>query len=456
MRAIAKRLFMFFSSFRTKLYRFDHFTEASYNDFQMPNARYAIKYTCYFAIVYVIIFTVRDFQLVENKGTSLVLRLISMILLLLQFLVSKESIVQKKYVTALSSLLLSLFILNMFFIEYLVVGLPESFLPSSLILLAFVSNVGLGLPFGYSLAINLITLSSYFIYSIFISSERDFLMTQSLNLSLNFTLACVIGYLFERESRFNFHQRLKLSKANEELDKANFTKNRILTLLSHDLRAPMNNLAAILNLNSKELISKKEFNEFTDSIKLNLDATSNLLTNLIYWSKSQMDGFVPQKSTLNAKQLIEEVISDLGSIPDSKQISIHTKIEPSAFCLADKEMLKAAVRNIITNSIKFSAPHKNIWISAVTQGNHLAIQVKDEGIGISEEDQSKLFTQKIISKLGTAQEKGSGIGLQLSYDFIKLNNGDIKVSSTLNIGSTFTIYLQSDSNQKPVNTIGKV
>jgi signal transduction histidine kinase len=425
-------------NFLHQFFRFDPETEKDFKDFQFSRERLSLRFTCYVACVYCLVLGVRDYQMFENTQAVILLRG-SMFLLLILMLLGTYLLPTDKRRWIGTQIGLFLFTAFSFAQDFYDV-VPAFTLPNVLVLLSFVAAAGLGLSFNRSAASILIALTGYFLYIAFIV-DKDELNSQIFNVLINSTVALVIGLLFERESRINFHQRNKLMIANQALDKANYTKNKILSMLSHDLNTPISNLASVLDLKGKSIITEEEFAQLSVKIKQNLESASGLLGNITRWSKTQLDGFVPVTTQLEMRALVTEIIQGFGSLPSSKQLTIHNQVDENVVCFADKEMIKAAIRNIISNSIKFTEAGKNIWVVGISVNETAVLYIRDEGRGMTDEQVSNLFTLNIKSTPGTQNEKGFGIGLQLTHDFIVLNKGTIKASSTLGSGTVFQIQL---------------
>ena len=240
------------------------------------------------------------------------------------------------------------------------------------------------------------------------------------------------------------HQIKELKMLNEELSELNATKDRMFSVIAHDLRSPV---SGILNLSK---LLKKNYGKYDPAkselfLKSISDTSENvlaLLDNLLAWAKSRRGQFDFNPVTVNLNKVIPEIIDILISHAENKNIQIQNNISGDIFCHADVNMLNSILRNLIQNSIKFTNPGGFISIDANIIENGTEISVRDTGIGISEESRLRLFSESSnISTGGTNNEKGSGLGLVLCREFVEKHSGRIWVESEEGNGSKFTFLL---------------
>ena len=236
----------------------------------------------------------------------------------------------------------------------------------------------------------------------------------------------------------------KLSQSGEELESLNRSKDRIFSVVAHDLRNPV---AAVTGFS--ELLYHN-FNEFTaDTQKEYLlqivqgtQRIQNLLENLLVWARSQMKAIKYEPEVLKVKDVLDECVRQLKANLDHKKVSCQVKVDRQCVVYADKAMIHTVFRNLIINAIKFSFPGGRIWISSSITSLGCSISVTDEGIGIQPEIQEKLFDpNEGISSPGTSGESGSGLGLIICHEFLEKNKGSISVESQPGNGSTFVVNL---------------
>ena len=243
----------------------------------------------------------------------------------------------------------------------------------------------------------------------------------------------------------------QLTDKSHELEELNRLKDRLLSIVSHDFRGPLNSLQGTLTLLLRGALTQDEFRLLTQDLVEKLDHTSNLLDNLLNWARSQMQGMKVYPKMVDLKIIADDCVSLLSPIAEKKLVIINSLIDDSIMVHADNEMVKLILRNLLSNSIKFSHPRSRIWLSATMEEGKAVIKVKDEGLGMSNENQHKLFTYENFSTYGTSNEKGMGIGLLLCKDFIERNGGEIWFESELGKGTTFYFNLPTKEPNLVIN-----
>ncbi len=248
--------------------------------------------------------------------------------------------------------------------------------------------------------------------------------------------------LLEEKNELLNNSNIKLENSEKVLKEAIENKNKLFSIVAHDLRNP---IAAVYgfseflinNFDELDGDSKKEYIEhiFQASVQ-----TISLLENLLLWARSQMDQIKIVKRKVAVVGLIRDSAEPLISSLNKKKVDLRTEIKDDFYLNVDVEMIKAVLRNLISNAIKFSFPGKSIVICSYRENDNLCLSVSDKGTGIKPEILRKLFTlANISSEIGTSNEKGSGLGLIISKDYTEKNGGKIRVQSEYGSGSTFTI-----------------
>jgi two-component system, sensor histidine kinase and response regulator len=249
-----------------------------------------------------------------------------------------------------------------------------------------------------------------------------------------------LNTLVEKLNDVNNKLELSFKKVNE----LNSTKDRFITVLSHDLRSPFQGLLGI----TKTL--EANFSSFSDDekqfyiIQVNhsLDKLYAFLEQLLLWGRIQRTSLMLSYTRGNVKEVIDQTLSVLSETASKKKILIDINCPDSLISEFDKEMLSVVLRNLLSNAIKFSPVGSWIKITAKLDNDELKISVADNGVGISDESINKLFNlDENFSTIGTDNEQGSGMGLILCNDIIKKHNGKISVQSKEGKGSTFTIII---------------
>lgn len=239
----------------------------------------------------------------------------------------------------------------------------------------------------------------------------------------------------------------QLKKFTEELKQINATKDKFFSIIAHDLRTPLNgilNYAEILSNEYNEL-SKEEIKEFADYILEISRTTNNLLNNLLEWARIQNGKINFEPELNNLYNTVEKVLDMLKLVSSNKGVIIFNNINKNLELVFDKNMLNSILLNLVNNAIKFSNKGNKIEILSNEFDNYYKISVKDEGVGMSEEISSKLFnSNNSFTTLGTAKEKGTGLGLILCKEFVKRHKGNIWVESKIGEGSTFSFTISKD------------
>lgn len=243
----------------------------------------------------------------------------------------------------------------------------------------------------------------------------------------------------------------KIRQKNRELNEAITTKDKLFSIISHDLKGPVGSALGLSEYMLEEVREKnlEEVERYIPVFHQSLSDTFNLLTNLLDWSRSQLQHMDLSPQSINLYEIVEDIRYIFDALLQKKTLSMQLTIAPSIYVWADKDMLKTILRNLISNAIKFSSENTTITVSAEVYEERAEIRVHDEGIGIDRDRLKRLFhvdTQE--STPGTSGEKGTGLGLTLVKEFVELNGGEIKVDSELNKGTCFIFSLPLDKDHK--------
>ncbi len=217
-------------------------------------------------------------------------------------------------------------------------------------------------------------------------------------------------------------------------------KGRLLSILAHDLRAPFVQVQQYLEMLDSNLLSQDDRVHIEQALKKKNDQTLLLVTNLLYWSKSQLEGFSVKLAAQSLAVTLKNTIEIANGLARDKSIMLSINIDPKLQVLADADMLQLVVRNLLQNAIKFTASEGKISLNVEIINQNCHLSVIDNGIGIDATLIENLFSGTLPT-LGTANEKGVGLGLQLCKEFMAHQNGNIWAESVSNKGSKFTIML---------------
>jgi len=240
-------------------------------------------------------------------------------------------------------------------------------------------------------------------------------------------------------------QKEEIEKKKDELELSNATKNKFFRIIAHDLRNPISTLVNSTSyiLTDFDEFDKQKTKRIIEELNKLSHTTYNLLENLLDWSTNQMGDLPFNPKQVNLRSVIQDNVELVSTKVNAKGINLTLSVPESINVIADENMLYTVVRNILTNAVKFTKDNGSINIYTKTDDYFCYLCIADNGVGISPDRINKLFRiDKDVVTAGTHNEKGSGLGLILSKEFIERNGGKITVESELEKGSTFTISLK--------------
>jgi len=290
------------------------------------------------------------------------------------------------------------------------------------------------------------------LHAIFIDTgTNDFMHSNSMDkIAMTLSLLLLITLTFSLALMFNGFLYLDLARKREKLAELNATKDKLFSIIAHDMKSPFNTILGFTEL-LQESIAKKEEAEsgrYAGIIHDSSRKAMDLLQNLLEWSQSQTGRLQIQLNRLNISTLVEEVMTLLKSTADHKNITLLNEIPKEAEVIADHDMTSAIFRNLLSNAIKFSYPEKPVYVTAREKDNTWEISVTDQGTGMEPKDIDKLFRiDQNYSRPGTGNEKGTGLGLLLCNELAEKQGLELKVLSNSGHGSTFTLTLPGVNQQ---------
>jgi signal transduction histidine kinase/Tfp pilus assembly protein PilF len=231
-----------------------------------------------------------------------------------------------------------------------------------------------------------------------------------------------------------------LQSKNEELKQVGIIKDKLFSIMAHDFRGPLSSLQGLTVLLKGKHLNEQERNTMLEKLSDQLGATAFFLENLLQWSRNQLMEMKPAFSKVNVTEIVQECIQLLNGFAEPKGIVIQNNI-PAVYIQADIEMVRFIFRNLISNAIKFSSEGAVVSLSSTEDQNQICFSIVDQGKGIPKDQIDKLFTLDTVVNSGTRNERGTGLGLMLCRDFIRINNGTISVTSKEGVGTTFTFSL---------------
>jgi signal transduction histidine kinase len=257
--------------------------------------------------------------------------------------------------------------------------------------------------------------------------------------------------LREQNNEIRLQQEMLVAQrdSNEEksrkLEMLNSTKDKFFSIVAHDLKGPLNSLSSFSNLLAHDLhlMSPQEIKIIAQELNKSVKNTSRLTENLLTWARLQMNSLQHYPVLVDLNKVLEENLALFHASARQKNIQLDIQSVPDLKICADESQLRFVLRNLTANALKFTKPEGTVRIVTTLEKEEVIISVVDNGVGISAEVIEKIFRiDAKHSTIGTAGEKGTGLGLVLCKEFVEKNGGRIEVSSESGKGSTFSIYLQ--------------
>jgi two-component system sensor histidine kinase/response regulator len=240
-------------------------------------------------------------------------------------------------------------------------------------------------------------------------------------------------------------QHRQITTQNQQLEDLNHLKDKLFSILAHDLRSPLASLKNILELSDAQLVTKAEEEAVRKSIMREVDQNSDLINNLLIWGRSQLGGFTVSRVQFPVNELVNRVIELLKPDIDHKNIIIKNSITADSVAFADKEMMEAVVRNLLSNALKFTHNGGVITLTDKRINNQVQIAITDTGIGMTPAQTARLFKGDFYTDKGPLNPHGTGLGLQICKEFIERNDGSISVESEAGNGSTFYFSVPAEA-----------
>ena len=236
-----------------------------------------------------------------------------------------------------------------------------------------------------------------------------------------------------------------IEEKNEELRKTIAGRDKMYSVIAHDLRSPMASMKMLLNTIMMSVEKDKIDPDIFDMLEMSNKTSEevfSLLDNLLKWTKSQLGKLTVISQKLDISGLADGVVEVMNSVAEVKHIKLIRTDHESFFVYVDIEMIKSILRNLISNAVKFSNPDSEIKVGIKAEDGKVIVSVTDSGKGIKKEDQHKLLKDSThFTTYGTNSEEGSGLGLLLCRDFARKNGGELWFESEENLGSVFSFSL---------------
>jgi two-component system sensor histidine kinase/response regulator len=233
-----------------------------------------------------------------------------------------------------------------------------------------------------------------------------------------------INAMLEEKNREVLQQKTDLDDQAQKLNNLNVLKDRLISVLAHDLRAPLSTLRGLFSLLQDETITHQQLLDMIPGVLKKLEYTSDFLDTLLFWINSQMDNFENSAKSFYIKDIVAYETESYCEQAKLKGINLIDSVPQDVIASADPNSIRIVIRNLITNAIKFSKQNDTIEITATRQDdNDYVISVKDTGMGMSDEQLGKLFKSKVNSNTGTNNESGTGMGMLFCKDLVEKCSG---------------------------------
>jgi two-component system sensor histidine kinase/response regulator len=285
-----------------------------------------------------------------------------------------------------------------------------------------------------------------FTYNNRLSSFADHMSAYVVAAAVTYFCTDYVRVCYENErasaiekSRSIEEKNSQILKQNQELERLNAEKNKLMSIVAHDLRSPLGSIQNFLELLTDHDLNDDQKLDIENDLLASTKNTMAMLSKLLDWSKSQLHGVAANLEYLNLARLFEPTLIIEKDIAANKNITLDYWFDPTITIFADSDMMQLVLRNIVGNAIKFTHNDGLVTIRAELTDNDCLITIQDNGIGISKEKQDGIFSLNVQSTYGTKNEKGVGLGLILCMEFIKAQNGRIWFTSSAEKGTCFYI-----------------
>lgn len=273
--------------------------------------------------------------------------------------------------------------------------------------------------------------------TVYIDPQHKLLDTAQTFFEVILLIAIITFYIkknYNKEKELANNRLIALENSNE-------TKNKLFSIVAHDLKSPLSSIENYLSLLNEMDINNEEKVEIEKQLLSSTRQTSEMLRNILSWAKDQMDEIKVNLSSISVYETLKHTVGLQTSMAQEKDINLIFLPDENLKVIADPDMLQLIVRNLLNNAIKFSLPGGTVELNTSALNGKCVLSVKDNGIGIAKEQQSLIFSLKSNATYGTNNEKGVGLGLKLTKTYVELQNGKIWVESELNKGTIFFVSL---------------
>lgn len=276
--------------------------------------------------------------------------------------------------------------------------------------------------------------------------KRNAFLYALAGIAILLSTGMVLGvYIFRRLRQTSLkleEKNLVITRQNLKLDQLNRTKDRMMSIIAHDLRGTIGN-----QLTALEVLNRVESGESSGidqgrllaNLKHSASYSLELLENLLHWSRLGDNDAYFHPERVEMEKIVNNCVSLFDETAKNKEIQLKTAVRKGLALRADRIMLETIIRNLVSNSIKFSRPGGSVAIEADERGGRVELRVSDKGVGMSEQDMKKVLNNGGFSRRGTSNEKGAGIGMTLVREFTVMHGGELSIDSKEGEGTLITI-----------------
>ena len=356
----------------------------------------------------------------------------ALVSLLVLFLNSKRSY----EVSTLCYFILYPVITSIVYLSGMNLGIELFFILYGILAVFFIQDIG------HMIFTVTLSMISYFILTVVWRNFQFQLEVNGMLYLFNHLIAIVFiffGLFLVKKENSNY--QLQLARQAAELRDLNNLKNKLFSVIAHDLKSPMYALRNVFHNIERYDVPAEDIKAMVPEVMKDLNYTTTLMENLLQWAKSQMQTLEVSLTTVNMKSVANEVYKQLKGQADEKNIRLINNIKKDLFIVGQEDMLQLVLRNLVSNAIKFTPSEGCIHMAADIHDTNAEISVKDSGIGLSADDLAKIEHNEYFTTRGTCSEKGTGLGLMLCKEFLAKNNGALHITSEQGVGSRFSFSL---------------
>jgi len=251
----------------------------------------------------------------------------------------------------------------------------------------------------------------------------------------------LLAFILLRSRAVNRRMKEALEQQAVQLLLSNQQKDKLFTVVAHDLRGPLNSLKSVLDLLKERTLSDSEVATMMSELRDNVDHSSELVGNLLFWASNKMSGALSMPVLLGLEEVVREVLALFAQQAREKNVVLRMELSSELVGFADKDMTQVVIRNLVSNAIKFSCSGGIVTVNGRRKAAEIEIVVMDTGIGMREDALERIRRKESFTSYGTARERGTGLGILLCHEFAEANKGRFFVESEWGKGSRcyFTI-----------------